>query len=334
MPNQSSAKIEHDFLRASPKRLAVCTCTRGFAVNSSNRVVRASDADTTQQYLSPLTQPCVLMSFDPSIFNYLLVSPLDGSAGPFQLHCDSIDWDKEVTGLHWDSQLQQVIVAQPDRITAMDLSGGVSLQLGADRLGLREGADSLNICGVAGNNDSILLLDRSGPRLLVLSKRRPIWSIVNLSSEPLLANADLGSIAASGKSIFVGDNSTGRIFKLCIETGRVTVHSEVVLGSPRLCQIAADSRGHVVVSGFTSNSIAVLNTDGKVLQTLAEVRGNPLRLPSGVAVLESGGSFTLLLAEYGRMRLLVLPLTSSYLDLSYRTEHISDLCQQFCRVLS
>ncbi|PAA75007.1 hypothetical protein BOX15_Mlig025699g2, partial [Macrostomum lignano] len=239
-----------------------------------------------------------------------------------------------VTGLHWDSQLQQVIVAQPDRITAMDLSGGVSLQLGADRLGLREGADSLNICGVAGNNDSILLLDRSGPRLLVLSKRRPIWSIVNLSSEPLLANADLGSIAASGKSIFVGDNSTGRIFKLCIETGRVTVHSEVVLGSPRLCQIAADSRGHVVVSGFTSNSIAVLNTDGKVLQTLAEVRGNPLRLPSGVAVLESGGSFTLLLAEYGRMRLLVLPLTSSYLDLSYRTEHISDLCQQFCRVLS
>ncbi|PAA86715.1 hypothetical protein BOX15_Mlig015646g1, partial [Macrostomum lignano] len=77
-------------------------------------------------------------------------------------------------------------------------------------------------------------------------------------------------------------------------------------------------------------------TDGRVLQPLAEIRGNPLRLPSGVAVRESDRVFTacLLLAEYGRMRLLVLPLTSSYLDLSYRTEHISDFCQQFCRVLS
>ncbi|PAA75006.1 hypothetical protein BOX15_Mlig020103g1 [Macrostomum lignano] len=288
-------------LKASPKRLAVCTCTRGFAVNSSNRVVRASDADSTQQYLSPLTQPCVLMSFDPSIFNYLLVSPLDGSAGPFQLHCDSIDWDKEVTGLHWDSQLQQVIVAQPDRITAMDLSGGVSLQLGADRLGLHEGADSWNICGVAGNNDSILLLDRSGPRLLVLSKQLSAVSIVNLSSEPLLVGSDLGSLAASEHDVFMSDNRSGRVFKLSISSQSLTEHSGPINGPPLLCQIAADSQGHVIVCGFASNSVTVYDIAGSVSQNLIGIFSawQPFKLPSGVAVFESDTGITLLVSDYG-----------------------------------
>lgn len=116
-------------------------------------------------------------------------------------------------------------------------------------------------------------------------------------------------LASDGTSIYIADQTNGRIRKMNISTGAVTT---LVTGLQGPSGVAVDSGGNVYVAETSNHVVKIFNSGGTLTSTIGTTNiGNTdstltlssFNTPQGVAVSGSGGSALVYVADTGNNRI-------------------------------
>ncbi|PAA51947.1 hypothetical protein BOX15_Mlig019012g3, partial [Macrostomum lignano] len=255
----SSNQVFQVNLQSEPKFLAACSNTAGFVVNSVGFVKRSADC-TGRGNVRPLGAPCVFFERQTDEKQSILAFSAELKK-VLNVECDFSSTSGKITGLHCDSNRQQLFVTHRSTVTVTDLSGGlVKVISGSSFDGVSRSFDA-----IAGNSDKLCFLDLA---------KQCVFSIDKDSSE-LLSVIDLWPLHDKGifftdlalvgsKLLLFNWGVLESVLKICGITGQAISSlpdkdsdddEEPVDAAARVRRLAIDSKGFIVK--LTGNEIVI-----------------------------------------------------------------------------
>ncbi|PAA54136.1 hypothetical protein BOX15_Mlig030150g3 [Macrostomum lignano] len=247
-------------LPSSPRYLALCSNTRGFAADPSGRIVRI---DASTEACEPLPDVCVAVSLTEKDVEYILLMSLDGS---IRFRCQSeLDWSSRIFGLQCDSSRQQLYVAQANAVTAIDLSGQVVHLITRSDCGEVFGT----ICSVDCSLDKIFILSEK-PYCLVAFSKDSFECELNVDISPFSTVDGVRKVSLQGHKALLCNQISGQLMRICCITGQLIMAYPVKSNyqerffNPQ--QVLFNGRGLLLFSD--SHCVRIMAHNGAIQQTL------------------------------------------------------------------